>query len=99
MAHYNRGRPHSALGPGIPDPRLADLRVKPCGHRFPVGYHHELFKEMIENVYRYEQFYGNTFLALLFCSILRYLVGNAAIIQSKSDMVIFGALLGSSVAL
>jgi hypothetical protein len=61
--------------------------------------HREFFKEMIENVYRYEQFYGNTFLALLFCSILRYLVGNAAIIQSKSDMVIFGALLGSSVTL
>jgi len=38
MAHYNRGRPHSALGPGIPDPRLADLRVKPCGHRLPVGH-------------------------------------------------------------
>src|SRR5271157_2738705 len=38
MAHYNRGRPHSALGPGIPDPRLADVRVKPCGHRLPVGH-------------------------------------------------------------
>src|SRR5580692_4042953 len=38
MAHYNRGRPHSALGPGIPDPRLADLRVKPCGHRLPLGH-------------------------------------------------------------
>jgi Integrase core domain len=37
-SHYNRGRPHSALGPGIPDPRLADLRVKPCGHRLPVGH-------------------------------------------------------------
>ena len=24
MAHYNRRRPHSALGPGIPDPRLAE---------------------------------------------------------------------------
>jgi putative transposase len=20
VAHYNRGRPHSALGPGVPDP-------------------------------------------------------------------------------
>jgi putative transposase len=36
--HYNRGRPHSALGPGIPDPRLADLRVKPCGHHLPVAH-------------------------------------------------------------
>jgi len=40
LAHYNRGRPHSSLGPGIPDPRLAELRVKPCGHRLPV--HHQV---------------------------------------------------------
>ena len=38
MAHYNRGRPHSSLGPGIPDPRFGELRVKPCGHRLPLGH-------------------------------------------------------------
>ena len=38
MAHYNRGRPHSSLGPGIPDPKLGEVRVKPCGHRLPVGH-------------------------------------------------------------
>jgi putative transposase len=38
MAHYNRGRPHSSLGPGIPDPRLVDLPVKPSGHRLPLGH-------------------------------------------------------------
>jgi putative transposase len=38
MAHYNRGRPHSALGPGIPDRRLRDLPVEPCGHRLPLGH-------------------------------------------------------------
>jgi putative transposase len=38
MSHYNRGRPHSRLGPGIPDPRSGDLRVKPCGHRIPLGH-------------------------------------------------------------
>jgi putative transposase len=38
MAHYNRGRPHSSLGPGIPDPKLVDLPVKPCGHRLPLGH-------------------------------------------------------------
>ena len=38
MAHYNRGRPHSSLGPGIPDPRLVDLPVKPCRNRLPVGH-------------------------------------------------------------
>ncbi len=36
-AHYNRGRPHSSLGPGIPDPDA--LRIRPCGHRLPIGHH------------------------------------------------------------
>jgi putative transposase len=38
MGHYNRGRPHSSLGPGIPDPRLVDLPVMTCGHRLPLGH-------------------------------------------------------------
>jgi hypothetical protein len=38
MAHYNRGRPHSVLGPGIRDPGLAELRAKRCGLRLAVGY-------------------------------------------------------------
>ena len=51
VAHYNRGRPHASLGPGLPDPppvRVAasnDHRV-PEGHRIiatPIlgGLHHE----------------------------------------------------------
>jgi transposase InsO family protein len=38
MAHYNRGRPHSSLGPGIPDKRLGDVRVRPCEHHLPLGH-------------------------------------------------------------
>jgi putative transposase len=38
MSHYNRGRPHSSLGPGVPDPGLDDVEVKPCGHRLPLGH-------------------------------------------------------------
>ncbi len=52
VAHYNRGRPHSSLGPGIPDPRACSEQAKPCGHRIAVsrevvarailgGLHHE----------------------------------------------------------
>ena len=48
---YNHGRPHSSLGPGIPDLR-SRRQAKPCGHRIPVdhqvvtkailgGLHHE----------------------------------------------------------
>jgi len=57
-AHYNRGRPHSSLGPGIPDPPV-DLRLKrSSGHRIPgdhgvvarsilAGLHHEYRLERI----------------------------------------------------
>ena len=36
VAHYNRGRPHSSLGPGIPD--APDLAPVPSGHRVRDGY-------------------------------------------------------------
>jgi putative transposase len=52
VRHYNRGRPHSSLGPGIPDPGFGYQRVNPCGHHIPIdhrvvakpilgGLHHE----------------------------------------------------------
>jgi transposase InsO family protein len=36
ISHYNRGRPDSSLGPGLPDPP-ADRRVAPNGHQLPDG--------------------------------------------------------------
>ena len=36
--HYNRGRPHSALGPGIPEPPQAKVPAGPHRHKFPAGY-------------------------------------------------------------
>jgi putative transposase len=58
MAHYNRGRPHSSLGPGIPDPELGDPPPKLCGHQLPSdhkvvarpilgGLHHEYRLQML----------------------------------------------------
>jgi putative transposase len=52
VTHYNLGRPHSSLGPGIPDPEVGCRRVQPCGHHLPIdhqvvanailgGLHHE----------------------------------------------------------
>lgn len=38
VAHYNQGRPHASLGPGIPDPRLCE-QAEPCGHHIPSGRH------------------------------------------------------------
>ena len=37
ITHYNRGRPHSSLGPGLPDPP-PDRRVESKGHQLPDGY-------------------------------------------------------------
>jgi hypothetical protein len=35
---YNGGRPHSSLGPGIPDSRFRNEQAKPCGLRLPIGH-------------------------------------------------------------
>ena len=37
ITHYNRGRPHSSLGPGLPDPP-PDRRVASKGQQLPDGY-------------------------------------------------------------
>ena len=37
ISHYNRGRPHSSLGPGLPDP-LADRVVTSNGHLLPTDH-------------------------------------------------------------
>jgi transposase InsO family protein len=36
--HYNRGRPHSALGPGIPEPSQTMVPASVHRHRLPAGY-------------------------------------------------------------
>jgi len=36
--HYNRGRPHSALGPGIPEPPQDSLPATDQRHQLPIGY-------------------------------------------------------------
>ena len=35
--YYNRGRPHSALGPGLPEPNQATVPVGEHRHQLPVG--------------------------------------------------------------
>jgi putative transposase len=37
LPHYNTGRPHMALGPGIPDPPTTDLRHANSGSRHRRG--------------------------------------------------------------
>ena len=38
VTHYNRGRPHSSLGPGIPEPFQASAPAGPHRHKLPAGY-------------------------------------------------------------
>ena len=38
VGHYNRGRPHSSLGPGIPEPPQAKVPAGPHRHKLPKGY-------------------------------------------------------------
>ena len=38
VAHYNRGRPHASLGPGIPDPSHDCLALFSGGHRIRAGH-------------------------------------------------------------
>ena len=38
VVHYNRGRPHSALGPGIPESTQAKVPDSVHRHRLPEGY-------------------------------------------------------------
>lgn len=39
VAHYNRGRPHSSLGPGIPDLGSGHPKAKPRRHHVPIDRH------------------------------------------------------------
>jgi putative transposase len=38
VAHYNRGRPHSSLGPGIPDPSAPKAELQVGRHSIPNDY-------------------------------------------------------------
>ena len=36
--HYNRGRPHAALGPGLPEPMSEQVPPNQHRHGLPLGY-------------------------------------------------------------
>ena len=36
--HYNRGRPHSSLGPGVPESNRDPIPASGHRHRLPAGY-------------------------------------------------------------
>ena len=38
VVHYNRGRPHASLGPGLPEPPPGLQPPEPCEHQLPARY-------------------------------------------------------------
>jgi transposase InsO family protein len=46
VSHYNGGRPHSSLGPGIPDPQ-SDLPVAPREHRHRIPTHFKVINHPV----------------------------------------------------
>ena len=36
--HYNRGRPHSSLGPGLPEPTQDEVPASGHRHKLPAGF-------------------------------------------------------------
>ena len=38
VIHYNRGRPHSSLGPGLPEPNQSEVPASDHRHKMPSGY-------------------------------------------------------------
>ena len=38
VIHYNRGRPHSSLGPGLPEPNQREVPASDHRHKMPSGY-------------------------------------------------------------
>jgi transposase InsO family protein len=38
VTHYNQGRPHSSLGPGLPEPWFSCQQVQPRGHQIPLNH-------------------------------------------------------------
>ena len=56
VTHYNRGRPHSALGPGVPEPE-ATLDMPWCGRDIPKGHRVEVTTVLggLHHEYRFVQ--------------------------------------------
>ena len=47
-----------------------------------------VFNEIVNNTYRYYQFYGNTFISLIFLLIVRYTVGGISVCNEKFLFVV-----------
>jgi transposase InsO family protein len=57
--HYNRGRPHSSLGPGFPEPNQESVPASDHRHKLPAGY--RVVKRVVPGGLHHEYRLGTTF--------------------------------------
>src|ERR1700676_5346099 len=57
VGHYNRGRPHSSLGPGIPNHPKAKVPAGPHRHKLPNAHHVKSTRVLggLHHEYRWEK--------------------------------------------
>jgi len=77
---------------GVPKPRT-DYRKLAPPEKWAV------YSQVVENIYRFYQFYGNIFLGLLMLTILRYVIGSAKIFASVQSISLFAITAGAVVTL
>jgi hypothetical protein len=77
---------------GVPKPRVNYKKLAP-----PEQW--AVYSQVVENIYRFYQFYGNILLGLLMLGVLRYGIAGSPIVSSAQNIALFVLTLGSVVTL
>ena len=77
---------------GIPKPQV-DYKKLTSAEKWAV------YSQVVENIYRFYQFYGNIFLGLLLLAILRYGIAGVPIFASAQSVTLFLITIGAVAAL
>ncbi|HEY2295645.1 MAG TPA: hypothetical protein VGM86_33490 [Thermoanaerobaculia bacterium] len=77
---------------GVPKPRTDYKKLAPAEQW-------AVYSQIVENIYRFYQFYGNIFLGLLMLGLIRYLIAGVPIFSSVQSASLFALTTGSVVTL
>jgi hypothetical protein len=73
---------------GVPKPKVDYKKLDSAEKR-------AAYNELVDNIYRYYQFYGNVFLGLLLLACLRYVMAGAPILGSAKSFSFFVISIGA----